>query len=139
VACVSLFFLLFALVAPFPFGDTLLLMLHECCKSKVGESHEGSSCPPEIPATADSRCLPAPLLLRLFDWQAERITLAIIALVPHEQRKRQRRHIMLPGPIPQTFHIPKLFVSLHPLLSFVPLIFLCAIQLVALRKQSKND
>lgn len=29
---------------------------------------------------------------RLFDWQAERITLAIIALVLHEQRKRQRRH-----------------------------------------------
>lgn len=85
---------------PSSFGDTPLLMLHECCKSKVGESHEGSSssCGP-----LSSNChtplfvILFLLLLRLFDWQAERITLAIIALVPHERRKRQRRHIMLPG------------------------------------------
>lgn len=73
-----------------------LLLLHECCKSKVGESHEGSAdCDCSSSSGSGSRI---GTKRSLFDWQAERITLAIIALVLHEQRKQQRRHHVTSAP-----------------------------------------
>lgn len=68
---------------------------------------------------------------RLFDWQAERITLAIIALVLHEQRKRQRRH-----------HVTSVSVSLAQPLSFLlPSLYcllasFCAMQLLTKKASS---
>jgi len=67
---------------------------------------------------------------RLFDWQAERITLAIIALVLHEQRKRQRRHHVTYPSLP-------LSLTLTPSSSSVALCLLasfCAMQLLAKKR-----
>lgn len=70
---------------------------------------------------------------RLFDWQAERITLAIIALVLHEQRKRQRRHHVTSVSVsvslaqPLSFLLPSLYCLLA---SF------CAMQLLTKKSSS---
>lgn len=75
-----------------------LLLPHECCKSKVGESHEGSAdCDCDCGSSSGSGSRVG-TKRSLFDWQAERITLAIIALVLHEQRKQQRRHHVTSAP-----------------------------------------